>query len=145
MKIYLAILFLVFLIGCVATKPKPSICDPVPVSESLLCDAAARSGVRLEFVGNILVAANIEAIGKGKYTKEQALTVLNTLKDFMSMPVSYSFVNRYVMDAFKRNPGLFLIATEYIDQFTGTQIIRSKDREILVGWLDKQIQLVEGL
>lgn len=126
--------------GCAATGP--SVCDGL-TEKSYLCEAADKSGAKLEDIGNVLIVANAVAIGQGVYTKEQALKVMVDIRSRLDFPVSYLFIRSMVTDATSRYPGLFEVAAIYLAQFNSPRIMYGKDREILTSWLDQQIKLLQ--
>ena len=133
--------FVVLLFGCATTLP--SKCDDV-TDPSRLCDLSKQAGVRLEDVGNGLIVANAISIGSGLYTKEQALTVLKEFRSALDQPITYLAFKTLLYDKMDQYPGLIEVATIYFEQLGNIQeIMYPKDRELLAGWLDRQIKILE--
>jgi len=106
----------------------------------MLCDMAKEAGVVLEDISNALVMANAVAIGEGVYTKTQALQVIVMLRKGLDNPVSYLFFQKNLKGYLDRYPGLLQVAHFYIDRFTSTRIMYRTDQELLIRWLDNQIE-----
>ena len=126
------------LTGCGQTKA-PSVCDSIPAGSSHLCIIAAKTGMRLEDIGNTLIVANAVAIGSGAYSQEQARQVLLGLRATLNGPVSYLAMQSEVRQALTKYPGLFIVATVVLDQMGVDQVIGPVDSGILKTWLDRQI------
>lgn len=138
-----ALLVIVIGQGCAGIGTAPSICETI-TEPSLLCDLSEKSGVRLEDIGNGLVIANAVAIGQGLYTKDQALKVMQEIRSILDNPVSYAFFKSGVYEKVKAYPGLIEVAEIYFEELGAkTQIMYRVDRDILTGWMDKQIKRLE--
>lgn len=144
-RMYLVILVLAtwaMLGASCAIFPKTSVCDTLE-SPSYLCDISKKYGVRLEDVGNGLIIANAVAIGQGLYTKEQALVVLMEIRVFLDNPISYAAFKAHVYEQMDAYPGLLEVATVYFSELgENTMIMFKADRDLLAGWLDKQIGIL---
>jgi hypothetical protein len=126
--------------GCITSKaPTPSVCDSISAGDSQLCTLAAKSGQRLEDIGSTLIVANMVAIGSGAYTQEQARLELVGLRASLDSPITYVAMQGRVRQTLSKSPGLFIIATLYLDQLGSDQIISPVDSGILKSWLDRQI------
>jgi hypothetical protein len=141
MKQVLLLFLIVSLSGCSMLGPRTSICDDLQ-EPSRLCQVANKAGVRLEDIGNILIVTNAVAIGEGAYEAEDACRVLEDIRTALDVSITYLFVRNMVMDATSKYPGLFIVAGSYLDLFDLKEIITDKDKQILKGWLDKQIVIL---
>ena len=131
--------------GCAYLTPMPSVCDTIE-GPSLLCDLSEKYKVRLEDIGNGLIIANAVAIGQGLYTRDQAVEVMKEIRAILDNPVSYAFFKAGVDEKVALYPGLLEIATVYFSELGGlTQIMYRTDRDILIGFLDKQIEILGGV
>lgn len=139
----LAILIILSL-GCSTTLSNlPSKCDNL--ENSLLCDISEKYEVRLEDIGNILIVANDIAIGEDLYSKDDAIRVMNELRAVLDNPVSYAFFRANIYEKINAYPGLLDIASVYFNELENvTQIMYSEDQDLLKGWLDRQISILEG-
>lgn len=139
----LAILFL--FIGCAAqdgTMPvMPSACDTIQ-GPSMLCAMAAEQGVNLSMVADGLGLANIIAIERGMYSKEDALKVLTGLRQFMDGPVSYAAFRAELDGVVTAYPYLLNTLEQYTSRLIDTRIMYTEDANLIRGWLDR---LIKGL
>ena len=130
--------------GCAGIGTRPSICDTL-TEPSLLCDLSAKYNVRLEDIGNGLIIANAVAIGQGFYTRDQAVEVMKEIRAILDNPVSYAFFKVGVYEKVDLYPGLLEVASVYFSELGGlTQIMYRTDRDILIGFMDKQIKTLGG-
>ncbi len=134
-----AVLVLFMVYGCAMLQGAPSVCDNLE-ERSLLCEAAARLGVRLEDVGNGLIIANAGAIATGQYTRDQAIEILTHLRNFAQNPVSYVLFIKEVNKMLRMYPGMLTVAESYMDLIASALPIYSTDRVLLVDWLNDQIE-----
>ena len=139
MKNIAMILALVFLTSCSTIGMRPSVCDDLS-EPSLMCQTAAKFGVRLEDIGGALVIANTVAIASGTYSKADAVEVLSELRSGLLDPISYFAFRTNISLYVNKYPGLLEVAQMYINQFTSTNDILGTDRKLLLDWLDKQIE-----
>lgn len=123
------------------TKPQPSVCDSL--EKSLLCELAAEQGMRIEDVGAVVQVANSILIGEGVYSKSQALTVMQHFRDILDNPVSYVFFKTEVEKYVSKYPGLLDVTQYYIDRFVDTKMMYRADRDLLIAWLDKQVEILK--
>ena len=119
----------------------PDACDEVE-GPSMLCEIAAEKGVNLSVVADGLGLANVIAIEKGRYTKEQALKVLAGLRSFMESPVSYAAFKAELTGVIEAYPYLLQTVDKYLSQLVSTQIMYTADQDLIKGWLDR---LITGL
>lgn len=129
--------------GCGLFMDLPSVCDDKK-EPSVLCDIAAKAGVRLEDAGNLLIIVNAIAIHEGTYTIEQAITVLKGLRNTITGNVTYLIIRGKVEQAIINYPGLFAVTEIYINGFNSEQVILDKDRRMLIAWLDARIKSLEN-
>ena len=142
--IILACAAVYFAQGCAGIGTRPSICDTL-TEPSQLCWLSEKYNVRLEDIGNGLIVANAVAIVQGVYTKEDAIAVMRDIRAILDNPVSYAFFKTGVDARVAFYPGLLEIATVYFSELGGvTQIMYRTDRDILIGFLDKQIKMLGG-
>lgn len=134
----MAALVIAGLAGC-SLATAPSVCDSITAGDSHLCAIAGKTGVRLEDIGNTLIVANAVAIGSGAYTQDQARLVLQGLRASLDSPLSYLAMQDELRQVLSKYPGLFIVATIYLDQFGVDQVISPVDTGILKSWLDRQI------
>lgn len=127
------------LYGCGMMSEAPSVCDSIAAGDSHLCTIAAKTGMRLEDIGSTLIVANAVAIGSGAYTQDQARQVLVGLRAGLDNPISYLAMQGAVRQALDKYPGLFIVATAFLNQFNVDQVIGPVDSGILKSWLDRQI------
>ena len=133
------VMFLLFLVaGCSPMFNGPSVCDD-KTSPSLLCDIADNNGVRLESVGDLIIIVNMVSILGGQYTNDHAVTVLKNIRQSIEQPISYAFLKAVIEENAGGYPGLFDMANSYISELISPEIISTKDRFILIGWLDNRI------
>lgn len=144
-KLFFVLVLVAFtFLGCVqdGTMPAfPSACDSVE-GPSRLCELAAENNVNLSVVADGLGLANIIAIEKGLYEKEQAIKVLVGLRAFMESPVSYAAFRAELTETIKTYPYLLNTADRYLGMMVETQIMRRADSDLIKGWLDR---LIAGL
>ena len=139
MKSLALLIVLLAFTSCSTVGIAPSVCDDLS-EPSLLCQTAAKFGVRLEDIGGALVIANTVAIAAGTYTKADALEVISELRSGLMDPISYIAFRTNISLYVYKYPGLLEVAQMYIKQFTSTQDILDTDRKLLIDWLDVQIE-----
>jgi len=129
--------------GCASVGTRPSVCDTI-TEPSLLCEYSAEIGVRLEDVGTGLIVANAANIGLFKlYTTEQAVKVMKEIRAILDNPVSYAYFKGQIDQRLSQYPGLLQVAEAFFDTLGAqTQIMYRTDRDILIGFLDKQIEIL---
>lgn len=139
----LAVLIMAFIIGLTGCREistsLPSACDSID-GPSKLCDLAAEHGVNLTVIADGLGLANIIAIGKGVYTKDEALKAVTGLRQFMAAPVSYAAFRMELTETINAYPMLLNTADRYLAMLVDTKIMYKNDRELIRGWLDRLIQ-----
>lgn len=141
-KLLIQWLFLFFLVGCGHLANLPSVCDHL--EQSRLCVISQKYDVRLEDVGNILIVANAVAIGQGLYTVDDAIKVMKELRSVLNDPISYALFKAKVDESIRAYPGLIEVASIYFAELGGiTDNMYLDDRNLLKGWLDKQILILE--
>lgn len=138
-RMSIAVVLIMILSGCAMLQGAPSVCDTLE-ERSLLCETAAKAGIRLEDLGNGLIIANMIAIAENLYTRDQAAEVLTHLRDLLHNPISYLLFANEVQKIGRQYPGLLAVAEIYMDQLLVSIPIHNVDRALLVGWLDKQIE-----
>lgn len=116
----------------------PSVCDD-SIEPSVLCSIAKDKGIRLENVGLAAIGLNAVLIGEGVYTREEAISVLQEIRQIFDGPVSYLFARGKIYEAIAKYPGMEDITNSLMDGFTSTKIMYDKDREIMITWLDNRI------
>jgi len=130
--------FLIFLLaGC--TVSMNSVCNSLQPGDSDLCALADSMGVKLEDIGNGLVLANLIAIDKGEYTLEQAVDVLLVLHSLIEAGISYNGLRSNLIELDSAFPGLLDIGFIYINRLNSTKIMKRADREILLSFIQGQI------
>jgi hypothetical protein len=143
MKIFLRIFAVGLALSFVAGCSGKSVCTDREFN-SYLCDTADGIGVRLETVGNVLIVANAIAIGEGKYTAQEAVSVLEDLRNVVSAGPAYAYIYSKIGKALSDYPGLFAVSMIYLNEFKRPQIMTKVDREMLLFWIDEQIEMLGG-
>jgi len=101
-------------------------------------------------VGDIIMLANFANVDMQLYSKEEALTVLRSLRIAVNSQnvVTGANVVLLIKDVFKANPmiaaGGALVISPYIGYLDVAAPIKSKDREFMTWWLDQQIMILGG-
>jgi len=140
-KLILLIIAAFVLTGCATLGKLPSVCDNLQ-EPSYLCKISGDS-IRLEDVSNMLLIVNAVSIGEGLYTKEQAISILEHLKQVLDNPVSYAFFASDVLGKVEKYPGLLEVAKIYFDQLaTNTQVMFAADRRFILYQLEKQLDIL---
>ena len=124
--------------SCTWYQSRPSVCDNLS-EKSLLCMLAAKTGIKLEDMGTGLIIVNSILIAEGKYTQEQALEVVTTLRDILKKPVTYLYFYANVKDYLEKFPGLMLVDLDLLDELANSQVMHNPDRELLLNWLNTVI------
>ncbi len=120
---------------------QPSVCDD-PTNTSLLCKMADHAGVRIENVATGLIIANSVAIGEGSYTRRQAVGVIEVLISALDTDISYVLFKDLVLARMERYPGLIIVADAYLSQFTIHSPMLQSDKDLLQGWLKRQVEIL---
>lgn len=138
--IFVVLVFWFFCLGCFPGGT--SICDNISPGESILCDLANDQGVRLEDIGNVFIVINAIAIGEGAYTRDQAVEICQIMRDMLNDPVSYAAFKTELLKQVAQYPGLIEVAMIYLNAFDIDADIYRVDRDILVSWLDKRLEVL---
>jgi len=121
---------------------RESICNSIEPGDSVLCDIAAENDLHLETVGQLIMVANLRAIKEGAYTKEEAVEVLQEIKDVLIFQVSaqtlHNMAAQYVVDY----PELLLLSP-YVGELDTPRLLTDADRKLLTTWIDGQIDLLQ--
>lgn len=131
------------LASCAGVSKLPSVCDSI-TTPSELCALSNQMGVRIEDVGNALIITNAIAIGQKWYTRQEAVEVLREIRAILDDPVSYAVFTAQVYLKVESYPGLLEVATSYFSILgANPNIIQVADQDMLKGFLDNQIAILE--
>jgi len=118
-------------------KP-PSVCDNMPVGESILCDTANSNDVHLETVDNLVMVLNIEAIKDGRYSAQQAISVLNDIRYAINAGITAVGLKMLIIGYIDKYPAMILLAP-YFGYLDSPEILKAKDVDMLNACIDQQI------
>ena len=130
--------------GCASWTTTPSVCDNPP-SKSYLCDIANKYDIRIETIGATLVAVNAANIGMFElYDKKDALRVMTEIRSALDGPISYAFFALEIEKKLYQYPGLLDVAEDILHELDKLlDPIAAFDRQMLIDWLDGQIENLE--
>jgi hypothetical protein len=146
MKKLIAVLFCLSLVGCTGIKQPPSICDNMESGQSVLCDLANRYDLRLETVGDVLLAVNLRVVGQiDGYGKQEALIFFNRLKDLINTaPISAEGLQKWVITKAVDIPEL-MIVSPYIVLLNVPDLLTPTDIQNLNWWIDLNLKMIEAI
>lgn len=131
--------------GCATWTTAPSVCDNPP-GKSYICDIANDLDIRIETVGQTLIAINAANIGLWNlYTVEQAVDVMQNIRGILDEPISYTFFIFEVEQYIRQYPGMIDVAKDFLKELDKLiEPIAAFDRTLLIYWLDEQIVSLQG-
>ena len=144
-KLMLVLMLAMLAGGCAGWSTAPSVCDNPP-SKSYICEAAHELDLRVELVGDALIAINTAAISFDAYTKEDALIVINGLRGALTEPISYTVfvleLDRYLL----RYPGLIEVVKPLMQRLDKLLVdIVAYDVYLLLTLLDEMEVQIKNL
>lgn len=142
-KLIALIVVLIFMNGCITLKPKKSVCDDL-TEPSRFCEIAEKYDISLEEIADIIEIGNLVAIKKDKYTANEALTSLKSIRNGLNYSVSYVFVQNVLLDLKARYPEYFLLSQILLkEELNMTQFMYKKDKDMLIYFIDRLISDME--
>lgn len=147
MKKLLVLLAIVFMFGCVALEPQPSVCDKPEAEDSVICSLASRMNTTPEQMDFVIRLATAVALDSNPDEAGKALRYLKSLDAVING-------NGVTYDAFakllKNKPLTFVVAQEVIDNFGGLKNpvgellpISEFDLNLLNTHIERQKQLIQ--
>lgn len=141
--LFFVLIISMLLTGCgTMGEMYPNRCDTIE-SPSRLCTIAENRGMNLSMIADGLGLANLVAIEKGLYTKDQARSALVKLRLIFESPVSYAGFRLHLTKITEGYPLLFNTVQAYLDLLVDTRIMYKADQDLIKGWIDRLILSLE--
>ena len=140
-KSIVILLSMLFLTSCASFQlNKTSVCDNLN-EPSYFCEISNKYNMNVEDVANVIRIGNAIAISKNKYTAQNALDSLKTIRNALNYNVSYLFVQSTLFNLKSNYPEIFVLSSILINrELNKAQFMYKADKEMLIKFVDQLIE-----